>query len=396
MCDGWIDTILSEVVTVSRERVDPSRLEPDCELIHWSIPQLDESGGPSNVSASQIGSHKFSVLKDSVLYSLLNPRIPRFAKVKGGDSVVCSTEFAVLQPHSMLNIDFLFCFVSSPIFQDQVRSLAKGTTKSRERIDNKEIAQLSLRLPPIPEQKRIVDLVSSIDAYIEAVQKQLESAKKARNAVLYALLKAGDDGYVQKTLGEVAMLQMGRTPSRRESKYWTQNLDLPFCTITDMDSKFVDPKREGITNLAIQDGKAKVAKRGTLLMSFKLTIGRMGFAARDIYPNEAIVMIEANEDEVLNDFLFLSLGSMDLTEGSGRAVKGATLNSASIAAISLLIPPLAEQKRVVDILSSMDEMVTEVERTLKESRNTRSALLSNLLNGKHEIPISYEKVMGAA
>ena len=113
MREGWVETTLSEVLTISRERIDPSRLEPDYELIHWSIPQLDETGGPNNETASEIGSHKFAVLKDSVVYSLLNPRIPRFAKIVGGKRVVCSTEFAVLQPDSSLSLDFLYCFVSS-------------------------------------------------------------------------------------------------------------------------------------------------------------------------------------------------------------------------------------------------------------------------------------------
>ena len=110
------------------------------------------------------------------------------------------------------------------------------------------------------------------------------------------------DGWIETTLGEISTLQMGRTPSRRESSYWTEDLTYPFCTIADMDSKYVEPKREGVTNAAIRDGKAKVARKGTLLMSFKLTIGRMGFAARDIFPNEAIVMIEADESKVLNHF----------------------------------------------------------------------------------------------
>jgi type I restriction enzyme S subunit len=258
------------------------------------------------------------------------------------------------------------------------------------------IKKVKVELPSLPEQNRIVDLISSVDSYIHGLQQMLEGSKRLRNAVLHDLLAASGDGWVHKTLGEVAVLQMGRTPSRREPRYWTRDLDFPFCTIADMDSKFVDPKREGVTKLAIQDGRAKVAKGGTLLMSFKLTIGRMGFAARDIYPNEAIVMINANETEVLNDFLFLALGLMDLTEGSGRAVKGSTLNSGSIAAISLSIPPLTEQKRIVEILSPLDDMVNRARQAKEQSNILRSGLLSDLLSGEHEIPSSYDKIMDAA
>ena len=187
------------------------------------------------------------------------------------------------------------------------------------------------------------------------------------------------DGWIETTLGEISTLQMGRTPSRRESSYWTEDLTYPFCTIADMDSKYVEPKREGVTNAAIRDGKAKVARKGTLLMSFKLTIGRMGFAARDIFPNEAIVMIEADESKVLNHFLYLRLASMDLTEGSGRAVKGSTLNSASIASISFLVPTLPEQKRIVDLISSVDSYIEVLQRQLESAKKSRNAVLHELL-----------------
>ena len=187
------------------------------------------------------------------------------------------------------------------------------------------------------------------------------------------------DGWVETTLGEVSALQMGRTPSRRENSYWTDDLTYPFCTIADMDAKYVEPKREGVTKAAIIDGKAKMAMKGTLLMSFKLTIGRMGFAARDIFPNEAIVMIEADESKVLNEFLYLRLASMDLTEGSGRAVKGSTLNSASIASIAFLLPPLPEQKRIVDLISSVDSYIEALQQQLESAKRSRNAVLHELL-----------------
>lgn len=187
------------------------------------------------------------------------------------------------------------------------------------------------------------------------------------------------EGWIETTLGEISTLQMGRTPSRHEPSYWTNDLTFPFCTIADMNSKFVNPVREGVTQIAINDGKAKVAKSGTLLMSFKLTIGRMAFAARDIYPNEAIVMIDADERKVLNEFLYLRLGSMDLTEGSGRAVKGSTLNSASIASIGLLIPPLHVQRRIVDLISSVDSYIEALQQQLESAKKSKNAVLHELL-----------------
>jgi type I restriction enzyme S subunit len=196
------------------------------------------------------------------------------------------------------------------------------------------------------------------------------------------------------TLGEIATLTMGRTPPRNAPKYWTEDLEHPFCTIADMTSKFVFPKREGITSAAIRDGKAKVAPKGTLLMSFKLTIGRMGFAGRDIYPNEAIVSILPESGTVLDLFLYYLLGSQDLTADAGRAIKGETLNSKSLAAIPILLPPLEEQKRIVEVMSSVDDVISATTQAFMKTKNLRSALLSDLLSGEHEIPVSYDSFVG--
>lgn len=399
MRDGWVETTLSEVLTISRERIDPSRLEPDYGLIHWSIPQLDETGGPKNETASEIGSHKFVVLKDSVVYSLLNPRIPRFAKIVGGKRVVCSTEFAVLQPVSSLSLDFLYCFISSPNFQEQVRSLAKGTTKSRERIDNKEIEKLHLKLPPLPEQKRIVDLISSVDTYIEALEHQLESAKKSRNAVLHELLTAGGDDWTEITLGEL-------TEHTRPICYGVlkpgPHVDggVPLVKITDMDRRLLGPQgMQRISSELDNEFRRSRLKGGEVLLSIQGTVGRVAIADSTLSGaniSRTIAVIEPDH-RLLNLYLVFVLEKI-ATEG-GFDSAGSTresLNISTIRNMKISCPPVIEQRRIVEIIDTLDGVVTKSEFTITEARNLRSGLLSDLLNGEHGIPTSYDKVMGAA
>ena len=187
-------------------------------------------------------------------------------------------------------------------------------------------------------------------------------------------------GWTETSLGEIATLTMGRTPSRSDRTYWTEDLAYPFCTIADMDGKFIFPKREGVTIKAIQDGKAKIAPTGTLLMSFKLTIGRMGFAGQDIFPNEAIVSITPDSAIAMDMFLYYLLGFQDLTAGSGRAIKGETLNSKSLSAIPISLPPLTEQKRIVDVVSSVDAYIDALQQQSDSARMSRDAVLHDLLS----------------
>jgi type I restriction enzyme S subunit len=209
----------------------------------------------------------------------------------------------------------------------------------------------------------------------------------------------------ETTLGEIAELVIGRTPSRSEKKYWTDDLTFPFCSIADMNSKWINPKREGVTQKAINDGKARLVAAGSLLMSFKLTLGRVGFADVDLFTNEAIVAIHTDPGKAMKEFLYFVLGSQDLTHGSVRAIKGATLNSKSLAAIPILLPSLPEQMRIVDLMTSVDEYIAAISSSvsdlsfksdvLNSARKLKWALLSDLLSGNHEIPESYDSILEA-
>lgn len=196
-------------------------------------------------------------------------------------------------------------------------------------------------------------------------------------------------------LSEIAKLSIGRTPSRKNPSFWTKDLEHPFCSIADMGSKIVDPQREGVTQGAIDAGKAKLARAGTLLMSFKLTLGKVGFAARDIYPNEAIVMIEPDDSIVLKEYLYAYFSVTDISAGSGQAMKGKTLNKKSLALIPVLVPPIDEQKRIVDLTESIDQATEAYQNQLIALNDLRNSLLSEILAQKTRIPKNYfEMVRG--
>jgi type I restriction enzyme S subunit len=87
-----------------------------------------------------------------------------------------------------------------------------------------------------------------------------------------------------------------------------------------------------------------------------------------------------------NEIEMFAGGSTGQTELSREAV-----NSFPIS-----LPPLDEQKRIVEIVSSMDDVIQTTEQAVTDAKNLRSGLLSDLLSGNHEIPASYDSLLGAA
>lgn len=398
MRDSWVETTLGDVVKFCRNRIDPLALNPDEILRHWSIPVLDETGGPRDESAREIGSHKFRVQKNAVVFSLLNPRIPRFALVVGGDNVVCSTEFAVMQPGPKMHENFLFVLASSDVFHQRVNSLANGTTKSRERVKSSDLENVSILLPPFAEQNRIVDLLSAVDSYIDSLQQQVDSARSARNAVLHELLSAGGDDWTQTTLGDIAAIN----PEAANGL----SLD---DEIVYVDLASVSAETGISTDLfrgAFGDapGRARRVIRSQDVLVSTVRPYLKGFAQVPSFLDGEIAstgfaVLRANPQKTLPGFIWAIVG---LTGFVGHLMDRATGSSYpavrpnDVASFAIELPPLEEQKRIVDLVSSMDEVIAASEQSVAEAKNLRSGLLSDLLSGEHEIPSTYDKFLKAA
>jgi type I restriction enzyme S subunit len=190
-------------------------------------------------------------------------------------------------------------------------------------------------------------------------------------------------GWRSTTLDEVVEIVIGRTPPRDKPEYWTNNLDRPFCTIADMTDVTVIPRREGVTALAEREGKARRVPAGSLLMSFKLTLGRVGFAGIDLFPNEAIAWLRCTTQDVTERYLALWLSTLNMDEFAGRAVKGKTLNGPSLRALPVSFPPLDEQRRIIDLTSAVDETIEAVVNVGNCGQMFRWAWIGELLNEKH-------------
>lgn len=167
-------------------------------------------------------------------------------------------------------------------------------------------------------------------------------------------------GWEVKKLGDIAEIQIGKTPSRNNIDFFQgENI---WLSIRDLKSKFVSSSSEKISNEAISKTNMKVVPKGTLLMSFKLTLGKTAFAECDLYTNEAIAAIFIKNKNINKYFLDYVLKFTDLEKYVDNAVKGKTLNKQKLKQIEIPLPPLKEQERIVGIL---DESFAKIDESIK-------------------------------
>ena len=161
-------------------------------------------------------------------------------------------------------------------------------------------------------------------------------------------------------LGEIIRFQIGKTPPRAESQWWKG--DIPWVSIADMpENGHITHTKEHITEAALKEiFKNRIDSAGTLLMSFKLTVGRVSILDTDAVHNEAIIAVYPIFDRtrIMQTYLFCLLPTISQWGDSKWAVKGKTLNSESLSNLLIPLPPLEEQKRIVNKLEEIIPLVS--------------------------------------
>lgn len=196
---------------------------------------------------------------------------------------------------------------------------------------------------------------------------------------------------------DIVDFEMGKTPSTKASAYWDdENSGVAWVSIADMPiAGTVTKTAKRVSEKAISDvfKRAPVAA-GTLLMSFKLSIGKVAFLDMEAYHNEAIISIYPFAPEI-KQYLYHCLRGINLLTDSNNAIKGNTLNSTSLKAILIPLPPLEEQKRIVAKVDELMRLCDELEARQQASCESRvrlnKATLAPLNNVASLAPEEFEQ-----
>ena len=166
---------------------------------------------------------------------------------------------------------------------------------------------------------------------------------------------------------DIVYYSMGKTPPRKEKEYW-ENPKFAWISIADLVSNgFIYETKEKVNQYSVDKiFKNKISVAGTLLMSFKLTVGKVSILGIDAYHNEAIISIYpfVNDKNIMRDYLFFILPLISQYGNIKSAIKGNTLNSDSLDLLYIPLPPIEEQKRIVEKLDKLINACEELKKIL--------------------------------
>ena len=393
MRDGWVEYKFKDVATAVKGKLPKSKNEDGI-----GIPYLTASYLRSNKPDYWIENLEGAVTAEDSDCLILWDGAGAGDLFSAHRGVVSSTMAVVTTQNSKILREFLTLFISSKA--EYIKETCRGTTVPHVSPD--AIANMDLKIPPLLEQKRIVDLISSVDSYIEALQQQLESAKNSKSAYINAIVSEIFARGKKTKIADVAEVKGGKRLPKGTP--WSEEpTDHRYIRATDIKDGIV--LTENLVYVA-DDVWPVISKyvvnQDDVVITIAGTIGQVGViptSLEGVNLTENAAKIVVNKKLVRSNYLSMLLGSSHYQLDIDSKTKKTTqpkLGLNMINSIEIPLPDLAEQDEIFSVVSQIDSLIAKTHDLITKTITLRTGLLSDLLSGTREIPASYDKVMGAA
>ena len=334
------------------------------------------SRGERNITESGFKSCSTKMLpKNSVLFSSRAP----IGYVAISENDLCTNQgFKSIIPNEKVDYKFLYYLLKHN--KDYIAS--KGSGSTFKEVSGSVMKGIDLSIPKdIDEQRKISKLLFDID-------KKIELNNEINNNLLEQIKCVYNEIFTQyeeyKRLDEISNVTIGKTPPRSEQEcFTTDKKDVKWISISDLGKSgmFVFKTTEKLTKEAIEKYNVKVIPKDTVLLSFKLTVGRTGFTTEDMTTNEAIAHFDLNNKD-LNNYLYCYLTYFNYSDLGSTSSIATAINSKIVKSIKIGIPSKEKLDKFNKITLSMFELVKNNEKENIKLFDLRDTLLPKLMNGE--------------
>ena len=270
-------------------------------------------------------------------------------------------------------------------------------------LDKHFIEKLEFPVPPLPEQKKIASILTSVDEVIENTQKQIDKLQDLKKATMEELLTHGightefkdtelgriPESWEIKSLSEISELSRGKFSHRPRNDPAFYNGRYPFLQTGDIpiDNLEITSFSQSLNEKGLQ--VSTLFPEGTLVLTIAATIGEIGLLKFDSCFPDSLVGIKVNQAVVRKYFLLLSLRHwkerliLAAPESAQKNLNLDILNPFHVA-----VPPLNEQKEIESILISIQNHIEVKNNELSKFQSIKKSLMQDLLTGKVQVTVN--------
>lgn len=316
------------------------------------------------------------------------------------ENIRINSGMVILRPkdEAIVDNEFIYYLVTSPLAKKTIELYCSGSAQPQLPI--KDFVKIKYDLPSIAKQRQIVSVLNSFDNLIEVNNKRIKVLEQmAENLYKEWFVRfrfPGHEsipfenglpqGWKQDTASSVFNITIGKTPPRKEFEWFTENDPnaVNWVSVSDMKNAYVFTTDEQLTRTAIDRFNMIVVPKNTVLLSFKLTVGRVSIAQTPCATNEAIAHF-GGMSETYREFLYYQLKNYDYSKLGNTSSIGNAVNSKVIKNMKLLYPEEIVLRRFHETSKPLVDEIISICSQNQILICQRDLLLPRLMSGKLEV-----------
>ena len=333
---------------------------------------------------------------DLIVSNSATPGLPKFMKIKA-----CVHDgWLVFDDYDGILKEYLYYYFI--VVRDRLVNQANGSVFKNLKTDI--VRDFDIDLPPLETQAKIVKILSTID---EKIEKNIEInhnllsiadaffKKEFRNFDEYSEedLISSDFGLIPKnwhykSLDEISEVAIGKTPPRKETWWFSEKEGVKWVSIKDLGNSgtYIFETSEYLTKEAIDKFNVKLIPKDTVILSFKLTVGRLGITTEEMTTNEAIAHFKLNQKSPISkEYLYLYLKNFNYEELGSTSSIAKAINSKIVKKIPILVPEFNKLNEFNKIFENIFHEIKNNQLEINNLTKLRDTLLPKLMSGEIDV-----------
>ena len=401
----WEVVRLGDVADINIESRDPSREFTDKIFFYIDIDSVENETGIIRSARPVLGKEAPSRAKrvihyNDVLMSMVRPYLKAFAIVpKEYDHQICSTGFAVLTCRDMVLPKYLLYSLFSKTVIDQCNQMMVGGQYPA--LNSSQVEKIKIPLPSLSEQKKIAEILVTVDEAIEKVNEAIEKTERLKKGLMHELLTKGightefketEIGRISREWEVVRLSELsldftgGGTPSTFNQNYW--NGDIAWMTSAHIKGREITTGQRCITQEGLKNSATNLVPKDNLLVATRVGIGKVAINKIDVAISQDLTGVIVDKNRTISDFLYWVLSNKESKLKSlaqGSTIKG--ILREDLGKLKIPIPPLPEQQKIAEILSTVDNRLELLRERKERLEKVKKGLMNDLLTGKKRVKI---------
>ena len=391
--DEWQTVRLGEIVKTNQSTYSPKE--------NWQFVNYLDTG---NITMNKIDEIQYintakdklpsrarrKVKTNSIIYSTVRPNQLHYGIIKKQpDNFLVSTGFTVIDVNYDKAVpDFIYYALTKQEVTEQLQAIAEQSVSAYPSLKPSDIENLELMLPDKKTQEKIV-------AILRAIDEKIKENNAINNNLLEQVLTLYRNKFVDTANNERAIcradeyfdISIGKTPPRKEPQWFSTNpQDVTWVSISDMGTcgLYISSSSEQLTKQAVERHNVKVVPDNTVLLSFKLTVGRIAITDGEMTTNEAIAHFKTDKKEI-NEYLYCYLKCFNYqTMGSTSSIATA-VNSKIIKGMPFVVPTNDELEEFHGFAAPMFAKIKANQIETDNLTALRDTLLLKLMSGELDV-----------